>query len=132
MSRSDHVTVIIPGTVQSAANLRECWQARHRRTQKLRGHACLLFRAHTGAAFCARLRQGGVVTLTRRAPRKLDEVDNISAALKPIRDGIAEAIGINDGSPAVAWRYGQERCLYGSQAVRVEAVVVGQGGGGGR
>jgi len=44
------------------------------------------------------------VTLRRVAPRKLDG-DGLQAALKSVRDGIADALGVNDGSSAVTWRY---------------------------
>jgi hypothetical protein len=45
-----------------------------------------------------------VVELTRFATRKLDD-DNLAAAFKAFRDGIADALGINDGGSAVTWRY---------------------------
>jgi hypothetical protein len=50
------------------------------------------------------LRAGGaaVVLLTRVAPRTLD-TDNLERALKAVRDGVAEAWGINDADPRVEW-----------------------------
>lgn len=50
-----------------------------------------------------------VVVLTRQAPRRLDAPDNISSAFKAIRDGVAQAFGVNDGALEVAWLYDQRK-----------------------
>lgn len=47
------------------------------------------------------------VTLIRISPRKLDD-DNLRGALKSVRDGIADCIGVDDASPKVKWQYGQQ------------------------
>lgn len=39
------------------------------------------------------------ITLTRVAPRSLDPFDNLPASLKPVADGVADALGIDDRSP---------------------------------
>lgn len=50
------------------------------------------------------------VKLTRLAPRKLDEGDNLNASFKSIRDAIAKWLGVNDGDTSrVVWTYAQER-----------------------
>ena len=43
-----------------------------------------------------------VVVLTRISPKPFDD-DNNAAALKSMRDGMAEAWGINDADPRVTW-----------------------------
>jgi len=48
------------------------------------------------------------VTLTRVAPRKLDK-DNLGNALKSIQDGVADALGIDDGSDDITFNYDQGR-----------------------
>ena len=48
-----------------------------------------------------------VVTLTRVGGRKMDD-DNLSAALKAVRDGVADWLGVDDGSPLLTWDYRQE------------------------
>lgn len=48
------------------------------------------------------------VTLTRIAPRVLDS-DNLASGFKATRDGIADWLGIDDGSPLLTWRYAQRR-----------------------
>ena len=53
---------------------------------------------------------GLVITLTRIAPRELDGHDNIRTALKPVVDGIADALGLkSDRDPRVQWLYAQEQ-----------------------
>jgi hypothetical protein len=48
------------------------------------------------------------VTLTRIAPRMFDD-DNLGAAFKSIRDGIADKVGVDDGSAQIAFKYAQRR-----------------------
>lgn len=60
-----------------------------------------------------------VVRLVRLSAGTLDD-DNLRAALKSVRDGIADRLGVADNSPLVRWDYGQERCKRGEYAVRVE------------
>jgi hypothetical protein len=43
--------------------------------------------------------------------------DGAQASCKAIRDGIADKLGVNDGSDLVTWRYAQEK---GPYSVRVE------------
>ena len=49
-----------------------------------------------------------VITLTRISPRKLDSGDNLNGALKSIRDGIAQALRVDDATPLIEWRYKQD------------------------
>jgi hypothetical protein len=75
----------------------------------------MLVRAARGA-----LPKSGTVaiTLTRIAPGVLD-TDNLASALKAVRDGVADALRVDDGSSRVAWRYAQERGKPRQYAVRV-------------
>jgi hypothetical protein len=59
------------------------------------------------------------VTLTRVAPRALDG-DNLQGALKAVRDGVADALGVNDADPRVTWAYAQRRGKAREYAVLVE------------
>ena len=48
------------------------------------------------------------VTLTRIGPRKLDD-DNLASGFKFVRDGVAKAVGIDDGDRSrIRWRYRQK------------------------
>ena len=103
----------IPMKLPSCANLREHWSARARRARNHRESG----RWHTAVAIMgnplpARMR----ITLTRIAPRRLDS-DNVASAFKGLRDGIADALGIDDGSPRLEWQYQQGK---GAEMVRVE------------
>jgi hypothetical protein len=60
---------------------------------------------------------GFVVTLVRVAPSTGLDDDNLRPALKSIRDGVADALGLkSDRDPRVRWEYGQRR---GDYAVEV-------------
>lgn len=62
---------------------------------------------------------GVTITLTRIAPKELDDDGNASG-MKSIRDGIADAMGLkSDRDPRVTWRYAQERGRPREYAVRV-------------
>jgi hypothetical protein len=51
---------------------------------------------------------GVVVTLTRLAPSRGLDDDNLAASLKAVRDGVADALGLaEDRDPRVTWRYAQ-------------------------
>jgi hypothetical protein len=53
-----------------------------------------------------------LVTITRVGPRLLDD-DNLATACKFVRDQIAAAVGIDDGSALYTWRYAQTNGDYG-------------------
>ena len=112
----------------SVANLREHWATRAGRNKRHRAAA------HRATAYeLASLRSWArmpdtsrpmTITITRIAPRKLDS-DNLASSAKAVRDGIAEALGIDDGSELVAWLYAQTKRFpreYGCQ-VRIEQRV---------
>lgn len=65
-----------------------------------------------------------VITLTRIGPRRLD-CDNLNSALKACRDGIADAIGINDGSSKILWEYAQEIGKPYAVMIKVETIESG-------
>lgn len=50
-----------------------------------------------------------VVTLTRGGPDTLDSEDNLTAAFKAVRDGIAGALEVNDAHPLLRWLYAQRK-----------------------
>lgn len=53
-----------------------------------------------------------LVTITRVGPRKLDD-DNLASACKYVRDAIADAVGVDDGSEQYTWHYQQRIGEYG-------------------
>lgn len=109
------IEVLLPVRTWSEANQRGHWGKRARRAKKQREAARLLVRA----ARCALPKSGTVaITLTRIGPRVLDS-DNLASALKAVRDGVADALRVDDGSSRIEWRYAQERGKPGEYAVRM-------------
>lgn len=82
----------------SEANRWEHWAKKHRRVKLQR----TLAKAATLAAFGKNKINSGTVTITRIGAKALDD-DNLASSLKAIRDGIADAIGIDDGNDVVKW-----------------------------
>lgn len=93
------ICIELPLRLDSVANLREHWAKRHRRAQSHR-LAALAVPIHPLPC---------VVTITRIAPRALDEHDNLPRACKALVDGIADRLGIKDNDPRVEWRYRQTK-----------------------
>jgi hypothetical protein len=107
------LTFNLPISAPSTANLREHHFAKARRIARQKSQTRLL---------CPKWNEGPAVRIwmTRISPRQLDS-DNLAAALKAVRDGIASWLRIDDGSPLVEWRYEQEK---GDEpCIRVEICV---------
>ncbi|AFN39088.1 hypothetical protein G167_gp66 [Burkholderia phage BcepMigl] len=98
----------LPLHTNNGLNAREHWAARSRRVKKERDLA---------ATVVPRFALPCEVTLVRISPGELDD-DNLRGALKGVRDGIADRLGVDDRDPRVTWVYGQERDK--GYAVRVE------------
>lgn len=112
----------IPMKLPSSANLREHWRVRAKRSRTQRMDAgFLLMGCALAQGFTLPLAsdQTATITLTRIAPRSLDS-DNTASAFKSVRDGVADALGVDDGSPRLEWKYAQEK---GSARVRIEIEV---------
>lgn len=98
----------------SEANTREHWAKRAKRTKEHRGIARVV-----AEALLKKPQLPCTVRLTRVAPRRLDD-DNLRPALKAVRDGIADWLGVNDRDPRVTWAYEQDSDGAGGYHVRVE------------
>lgn len=109
-----NATVIIPIQLRGGPNARLHWSQRARVAKRERRAAWV---ATTGWRLAAD--DGAIVTLTRLAPRRLDD-DNLRGALKAVRDGVADRLGVRDNDPRVRWRYGQESAGVGFHGVRIE------------
>lgn len=107
----------LPIRTWSEPNVRAHWAKRARRAREQRKVARTCVRVA-----CA---SRGIpsppltITLMRLASRRLDS-DNLAAALKAVRDGVADALEIDDGDERLTWRYAQEKLPRGRYAVRVE------------
>jgi hypothetical protein len=56
------------------------------------------------------------ITITRIGPMKLDG-DNLQASCKYVRDEIARAVGVDDGSDVYTWNYEQRIGTYGVEVL---------------
>lgn len=106
--------VTIPVRAVSLANVREHWRRRSDRARAHRSTAILSLRAAKVEASMP-----CTVLLTRVAPRALDD-DNLRGALKSVRDGVADWLGVDDRDPRVTWEYGQRKGPVKFYAVDVE------------
>jgi hypothetical protein len=113
----DAITVTIACRTVSEANSHQHWRERQRRAKEQRRLA------FTTVPACVRNMAPPLrITLTRLAPRRLDS-DNLAGSMKAVRDGVADAIGIDDGDQRLDWQYGQRKSSeYGVEIViqRVE------------
>lgn len=110
------IDVIVPIRIESVANKREHFMRRAARAKKHRRDTHIALRAATLDRPSLPL----IVTLTRVAARVLDD-DNLRSAFKAARDGVADWLGVDDGSELVEWRYAQETGKQYVARVRVEA-----------
>jgi hypothetical protein len=115
------ISVFLPVKTVSTLNAREHWATRARRAKKQRGIARVMVMLATRG----QIRKGAalVCVLTRMGVRKLDD-DNLAGALKSVRDGVADALGIDDGSELVRWEYRQEK---GVGMIGVQLDIAGGG-----
>lgn len=74
---------------------------RRRQAERLKGRT-LALRLATDLHGWKPILDPRVVVLTRVSPKAFDS-DNLEAAFKSVRDGMAEAWGINDADPRVMW-----------------------------
>ena len=113
--QTDPVSVqTLPLRLESKANAHVHWR-------KLAHKAAVQRTAGRLALAQSRLEPGGraIVRLVRISPRELDG-DNLANALKAVRDGVADALGVDDRDPRVTWLPDWERGAPKQHAVRVE------------
>lgn len=117
----------LPIRLESAANLHEShWRQRADRVKRERMLASMVCRTNLPDRW-HEVWSRATVTLTRSAPRELDS-DNLASAFKAIRDGIADALELNDADPRLTWRYEQTRGRPREYSVQVEIALAEAGG----
>ena len=109
------IEVSLPLRTRSTLNVREHWRKRAKRAQEERAVVRMRLAVVRGWAPSLPV----TVTLTRVGPRALDG-DNVQGALKAVRDGVADALGVDDGSEDVQWLYEQRGGAY-EVRVKVES-----------
>ena len=110
--------IVIEVKTVSEANRRDHWARKAKRAKGHRLSAYMLVRPMIQRE-CVSL--PCTVRMTRVAPRALDD-DNLRSAIKATRDGIADALGIDDRDPRVTWTYAQRRGAPKQYAVEVEVI----------
>jgi hypothetical protein len=115
------LTVTLPIRTVSEANMREHWAKKSRRAKDQRGTARTILGQPQFAALRRHAKNAGrfEITITRIGAKYLDP-DNLANSSKHVQDGIADAIGIDDGSPRLTWFYAQVKGRPKEYAVRVE------------
>ena len=98
-------------------NEREHPQAKAKRVAQERGVTRLACNAPC-AQFRARPPERMTITLTRIGPKAFDSDNNVGA-LKHVRDGVADALSLDDADPRLTWVYLQD-CRERRYAVRIE------------
>ncbi len=97
---------ILPIKLECATNKREHWSKVTDRKKMQRQLA--MFSTYD---ICARIHldknSSLIVAITRIGIRKMDS-DNLATSAKYVRDGIADALGIDDGDSRIEWVYKQE------------------------
>ena len=94
--------------LDSLANMREHWGKRSARAKKHRERTII----HIGNRMVEGALPKGppwLVKITRLGPKTLDASDNLNISAKSIRDGVADVLGIDDGSNDASWIYDQEK-----------------------
>jgi hypothetical protein len=113
----------LPIKTVSEANKREHWGTVSKRKKAQRRELNLEWK---NAVKGRSVRLPCVVTLTRIAPKLLDEGDNLNSAFKAIRDEIAALLGVDD-SPSSPARFEYKQEAIGQRKYRVIISVVSTG-----
>jgi hypothetical protein len=93
----------VPLRTASETNIREHWTARHKRRKAQRKLAFVL--THR-AMFKQEVTYPLTVTMVRVGKRLMND-DNLQSSFKAIRDGIADALQIDDADERILWEYCQ-------------------------
>lgn len=97
----------LPLKLGRGQNDRGHWSKKYKKAKSEKDSACLMCRS-TLAMAGVRPSFPAIVTMTRHSAGHLD-TDNLAGAFKAVRDGIALALGIDDGGTLVEWRYDEAK-----------------------
>lgn len=105
----------------SELNSRDHWRKRSARAKLQRQQTKLTILSEQFAKK-ANLEMPLRVTLTRLSPRYLDS-DNLQGAFKHVRDGVADAVGVDDRDPRYDWQYRQLKAERKGVRIVIERVA---------
>lgn len=100
------IVISLPLRLVSEANVREHHMVKARRASEQRQLARMALTPQIPPIREPHVWHDIEVRITRIGPRKLDS-DNLARACKAVRDGIADAVGLDDGDPRFDWDYDQ-------------------------
>ncbi len=104
------ITFEIPVKLVCSTNARSHWRVIAKRKKEQRELAKILCQSalvmSNGMALRVRQFLPIVVMIDRLGKRRMDS-DNLATAAKYVRDGIADALELNDNDERIEWRYGQ-------------------------
>ena len=109
--RPSLLRVEVGARLVSEANARGSW---HAGASRAKNHRAMAFRAMAGTNLAPVGAGPLVIVLTRIGPRRLDD-DNAARSIKAVRDGVADALGLDDGHESLTWLVQQERGAYGAR-----------------
>lgn len=107
--------LVIPIRTVNELNDHTHWRVRQRRAKEQRRVTSMVLSAYNPSDFALPC----VVIMSRMSPRRMDS-DSAVASNKFVRDAIADWLGVDDGSTAVDWQYGEQ--LKGPYCVHVTIV----------
>lgn len=121
--RNPLIEATIPMELPSGANLREHWATKAKRVKRQREAGLWMVSSPEAYEISAGISNGKKyqVTFHRIGKRRLDD-DNLAYAFKAVRDGVAEALMINDNHSGVKWVYEQSVGKHCAVTVKVEEV----------
>ena len=115
------LTVILPIRTTTESNAKGHWRPKAKRAKEQRSLTGLvMLQPIRKAGYRDVLKRSGqlLITLTRIAPQRLD-VDNNVSSMKHVIDGIADALGIDDRTTLIDWRFSQRKGKPKEYAVEV-------------
>lgn len=118
------ITIPIPLRTANPLNgSHQHWAVKARTRKQQRCTVCLVVGSFLQGAGFTMLPQSAVrVTIARLAPSSGLDDDNLRAALKAVRDGVADALGVDDRDARVTWAYEQRRSKPRVWAVEIRIV----------
>ena len=118
------IDITIPNLkIVSEANNAQHWTKKNKRKKIIRGLVSVYLKAQE-----CHLKPPCCVEITRVAPRSLDEIDNLPAALKCVIDTVADFLvpglqpGRADGDKRIKWELKQEKGKPKETSLRIKII----------